>query len=127
MAKSSLSKLSVAEIQRELRKRSRAVAGLQRRRANLLKKLAALDAKLREEGANPAGGMRKRPKNDANLVDALAKCLSGRTMGVTEVAEYVQKQGYQTTSPNFRTIVNQALIRDKRFKRVGRGQYTAKA
>lgn len=47
-------------------------------------------------------------------------------MDVTSIAEQVQKAGYQTSSPNFRTIVNQALISSGRFKRVARGQYTAK-
>jgi hypothetical protein len=44
---------------------------------------------------------------------------------VTEAAEAVQRAGYRTNSPNFRTRVNIALIRGG-FKRVGRGQYVAK-
>ena len=56
----------------------------------------------------------------------MASVLSGKTMGVTELSEAVQKAGYRTTSPNFRTIVNQTLIKDKRFKRVERGLYTVK-
>ena len=48
-----------------------------------------------------------------------------KEMSVTEAADAVRANGYITTSPNFRTIVNQALIRDARFKRVGRGLYTA--
>ena len=70
---------------------------------------------------------RKRPRNKMNLVEALAAVLKGRTMGVTEVADAVKKSGYKTTSPNFRTIVNQALLKHKSvFDKVGRGQYTAK-
>lgn len=62
-----------------------------------------------------------------SLVDALQKELTGKTMGVSEVAESVQASGYQTTSANFRTIVNQALITNPRiFRKVSRGQYTAK-
>lgn len=72
-----------------------------------------------------AGGPRKRPKNDMNLAEALAKVLKGTTMGVTEVTSAVQKAGYKTSAENFRTIVNQTLIRDARFKKVSRGQYTA--
>lgn len=130
MAKSNLSKHSVSDLHRELRRRSRAAVGLQRKRNTLMRKIEALDAQLREIGASTGGGMgggRKRPRNESNLTETLVKSLTGKTMGVNEVAEYVQKQGYQTTSPNFRTIVNQALIRDKRFKRVGRGQYTVKS
>ena len=61
-----------------------------------------------------------------NLEDALAKTLTGHTMGVSEVADAVQAAGYQTTSPNFRTIVNQTLIRSNKFKKVSHGKYTAK-
>ena len=69
---------------------------------------------------------RRRPQNATNLVEALSKVLTEKVMSVTDVTEAVQKAGYQTTSPNFRTIVNQALIASGKFKRMGRGQYTAK-
>ena len=50
----------------------------------------------------------------------------GETMAIGRTfAEAVQKAGYQTTSPNFRTIVNQTLLKKKHFKRVERGQYTS--
>jgi hypothetical protein len=134
MAKRSmLSSLSVSEILRELNKRKRGVASLQRKRAKLTAKLEALDARIAELGGSVsggpmkmrAGGGRKRPKNDSNLVDALRGVLKGKTMGVSEAADAVQKAGYATSSPNFRTIVNQALIASGKFKRVSRGQYTA--
>ena len=69
----------------------------------------------------------RRPRNAGSLVESLKKLLTGKTMSVTEMADAVQKAGYKTSSPNFRTIVNQTLISNKRdFKRVARGQYTAK-
>lgn len=61
-----------------------------------------------------------------SLADALAKALNGKTMSVTELAEEVQRKGYRSTSPNFRLIVNAALLKGDGFKRVGRGQYTLK-
>lgn len=70
---------------------------------------------------------RKRPRNDMNLVDSLAKLLRNKTQSVTDIAANVQKAGYKTTSPNFRTIVNQTLINNPAFKRVSRGKYTVKA
>ena len=99
---------------------------LQRKRARLAAQVAELDAQITKLGGRIQGGLRRRPRNEMNLADALAKVLRNATMGVTEVAEAVQKAGYQTTSPNFRTIVNQTLIKDSRFKKVSRGQYTAK-
>lgn len=128
MAKSGLSKLSYTEIQRELRRRERRVGALDKKRQKYLDKASAIEAQIREMGGVVHGGSgRKRAKNDSNLVDALVKVLTNKTMSVTGVSKAVQEAGYVTTSPNFRTIVNQALIRDKRFKRVDRGQYTAKA
>ena len=52
----------------------------------------------------------------------------GSQWPVMELAsEEVQRGGYMTTSPSFRTIVNQTLINHpKRFKRRSRGVYTAK-
>lgn len=72
-------------------------------------------------------GSRKRHRNETNLVEALQQVLSGKTMGVTEAAQAVQKAGYKTTSPNFRTIVNQTLIKHpEAFTKQGRGLYTSK-
>jgi len=68
-----------------------------------------------------------RTKNKMSLPDFLVKVLTGTTMGVSEAATAVKRAGYQTSSPNFRTMVNQALLANKsRFKKVARGQYTAK-
>jgi hypothetical protein len=47
-------------------------------------------------------------------------------MSVTDVTAAVQKAGYNTNAANFRTIVNQCLINSGKFKRIERGQYTAK-
>ncbi|MEO1129607.1 MAG: hypothetical protein AAFX05_07870 [Planctomycetota bacterium] len=74
----------------------------------------------------PSRGSRKRPRNEQNLADALVDVLKHKTLGVTEAAAVVEEAGYQTTTPNSRTIVNQTLLKDKRFKRVARGQYTAR-
>jgi hypothetical protein len=77
--------------------------------------------------AGRPGGSGRRARNEMNLVDALSLTLKGKTMGVSEVADAVQRDGYKTTSPNFRTIVNQALLSNSKvFKKVSRGQYTAK-
>jgi len=124
----SLSGLSVGELQRELRRREKGVGSLLRRREKMLAKIKAIEADIEAHGGTTRGGLsgRKRPKNEMNLVEALAKVLDGKTMGVTEVSQAVQKAGYQTTSPSFRVIVNQALINSGKFKRVGRGQYTVK-
>ena len=129
-APSRLAGLSVAELQAEIRRRQRATKSLHRRRANLLAKIAALDGQILAAGGSLNGAAsgprpgRKRPKNDGSLIDALRAVLKDKTMGVAEAAEAVQKAGYRSSSPNFRTMVNAALIKKKLFKRVERGRYT---
>lgn len=117
-----------AELAAELRRRQRDLDKLQRRRERLADQISVLDAEIAQLGGglSGVGGVRRRPRNDSNLADALVQSLSGKEMGVTQVAEAVQAAGYRTSSPNFRTIVNQTLIKDKRIKRVARGLYTAK-
>lgn len=111
------------ELASELRRRGAAAGKLHRRRDRLIKQIAELDAEIVGLGGAVFEG--KRPRNESNLADALAKLLKGNPLNVTDAAEKVQEAGYRTTSPNFRTIVNQALINDKRFKRVSRGVYRA--
>ncbi len=132
---SALSKLSLTEINSELRRRQRSVAKLMKKRATVLARLAKIDQEIVDAGGSVrggaasggmVGGVRKRPKNEMSLVDSLHAALKGKTMSVTDVAEAVQKAGYVTTSPSFRTIVNQALLANRaKFKKVSRGQYTA--
>jgi hypothetical protein len=126
---STLSTLSTADMQREIARRERGVKGLVARRTRLIAKLENLDKAIIAAGGTLTGGIagvRKRAKNEMNLVEALAKVLKNKTMGVTEVSEAVQKAGYQTTAANFRTIVNQCLINNNKvFKKVERGHYTA--
>lgn len=128
--KSKLGTLTIAQLQREIRRREqdagRKVQSLQKRRDNLLGKLAEIDGEIAKLGGRNRAGVRTRPQNDANLADSLAAVLKNTIMNVTGVSSAVQRAGYRTTSPNFRTIVNQTLIKDPRFKRVSRGKYTVK-
>jgi hypothetical protein len=130
----SLKGISLTELQQELRRRQAGASSLIRKRDTLAAKLAKIDAELAGLGIQggrvakgaPVAGGRKRPINDMNLVEYLQKVLKGKTMGVTEAANAVMKAGYKTTAANFRTIVNQTLIKHKTiFKKVQRGQYTA--
>lgn len=120
--------MSTAELQAELQRRERNVRRLERRREKLIADLGEVEQALAAEGAlSASGGIRRRPRNEKSLVDSLADVLKGKEMSVTEVTQAVQEAGYMTTAANFRTIVNQALIREnKRFKKVSRGRYTAK-
>lgn len=150
VAKLTLGGLSTEDLSRELQRRQRGLPALYSKLAKAEAKVkrimsaiqmlgggttGAVAAPGRRRGRPPgvrnrlaAGGRagRKRPKNKTNLVEALAVVLKGKTMGVTEVTAAVQAAGYKTSSANFRTIVNQALIKSDAFKKVSRGQYTTK-
>ncbi len=118
--------LSTSELEAELRRRQRDHKRLLSRREKLLADLRKVDDEIRAAGGTVMAPGRKRPQNSQNLVDALADLLKGRTMGVTEAADAVQAAGYRTSAENFRTIVNQTLIKHPRkFKKISRGQYTA--
>lgn len=132
-----LSGYSVSVLETEIMRRQRKLDKLQRKYQRLMSAAGKIERQILAQGGDPGGGSvrrgrvgaipgRRRARNDMNLVEALAKVLTGKTMGVTEVAEAVQRAGYKTTSDNFRTIVNQALIKSNLFKKVSRGQYTAK-
>ena len=122
---SSLASLSVGALEAELRRRARSVGKLQKKRQKLLNKLATLDRQISLAGGRVRGGGGARARNGVTLPQALAKVLSGKTLGVTEAAEAVRRSGYQTHAANFRTMVNAALLKHKKlFKKVARGQYT---
>lgn len=153
---SALSAISTSDLQRELERRQDQLQDLVRRRDELSAELSAIENEIAQlqpgasngvapaaapargrrgrprkkaatAAARPSGGRGRRPRNATSLVEALREVLTGNTYSVTEAAEAVQKAGYQTTSPNFRTIVNQALLANpKVFKKVARGQYTAR-
>jgi hypothetical protein len=81
------------------------------------------------ESLRKDGRRRGRGSNTESLPIALHRLLQGQVMGVTEMAEAVQKAGYKTKSPNFRTIVNAALLAKANaglFRKVSRGKYTAR-
>lgn len=141
---SKLRSASVTAIRRELRRR---LTDMEQRRDALAKELQVIEAEIAEFEVESGLAARPRPKfagsgangrqtrkrgarrhrNATSLVEALRKSLRRRTLSVTDLAAAVQKAGYKTTSPNFRTIVNQALINNPDlFERVSRGKYTAR-
>ena len=130
MPPAELTEKSIAELKNEIKRRERQLTTLHRRREKLVAQLTEIDEQIAElggtaSGASPIGGGRKRYRNASNLADALVDLLKNQTLSVTAASIEVQKTSYKTTSPNFRTIVNHTLLRDKRFKRVGRGLYTS--
>lgn len=131
-ATGSLDNLSFDELRHEMQRRERDLKRLLSKRDRLQDQVREIEAEIQSLGGSGAFGVtaggrpRRRPHNDSSLSDALLKLLKNTTMSVTQAADEVQRAGYQTTSSSFRTIVNQTLIKDARFKKVSRGQYTSK-
>lgn len=120
-----LGTISAEALRAELNRREHGTRRLEKQRDKLVQKLRALEAQIEAHGGR-TGGRGRRPRNKQSLVDALVAALKGKTMGVPEAADAVLANGYQSNAANFRLIVNQALIKSDRFKKVARGQYTAK-
>lgn len=137
MPRLSLGKVSTAALKEELSRRLEALPKLIAQRDELNRRIAELEAlgaseeaPKRAEGPAPRKKARKakRAKNPVALPEALAEAIKGKeSMSIASAAEAVLAAGYKTTSRNFPHLVKQALSHDKRFKRVGKGQYALKA
>jgi hypothetical protein len=120
-----LSTISADALRAELNRRQHGVRRLEKQYDRTLAKLNRLKQQIDAQGGN-SGGRGRRARNNVSLVEALAQVLKGKTLGVPEAADAVLASGYSSNAANFRLIVNQALIKSDRFKKVSRGQYTAK-
>lgn len=133
-----LSRVPTVELIRELERRQAMAGEYESRREALEKELAEIEAELSALEARASNGFgrrhvnrsaaaRTRSANHQPLNAVLQKLLKGRTMSVTEITEAVRKSGYKSNAANFTSVVNLTLLKRKDlFKRVGRGQYTAK-
>lgn len=120
--------LSIGELERLLRRRQREVDSLTRKRAKVEKKLRALDERIRLASGSVASSGGVRPRNELTLVEAIEGAFKGTTRPLTvgEIMERVLAAGYQSTSSNFRGIINQTLIKERQFQSAGRGVYGLK-
>ena len=142
----SLTSLSTAELQAELARRQSQAGKLEARREKLLAEIAELDQQLaalggtaakvatgkrgpgRPKGSGKGKGSRgprgPMPKNDVTLPDAIAAAMEVRAVvSPKEAAALVLENGYKTNAAHFGMLVSNALAKDPRFKRLGRGQY----
>lgn len=116
---------SIAQLEKMLGERKSKLTLFDRLRSRLLKRLERLEAKIASLGgsARSRGG---RVHNKVSLNESILAVLKrkGGPMTVGEIVSAVLAGGYNTRSANFRGIVNQTLIKDKRFANAGsRGTY----
>jgi hypothetical protein len=134
MARTPSAGLSLAALEKMMNSRRKDVARLTRKRDKIQKKLDAIDAQIAAVSGGAAGrmggggGRGSRARNDASLQDVIHQVLSkgGGPMSVGDILAKVEATGYRSNSANFRGIVNQTLIKDKRFTSAARGVYQLK-
>ena len=134
--------ISITDLEKMLSDRKADLAKLQATRAAAAKKLDEIDKQIAKMGGTAAASAGsttstpaapatrrsgRRAKNSMSLVAALEQVLKGQEpMKVADIVSGVEAAGYKSSSANFRGIVNQTLIKDKRFASSARGLYHMK-
>ena len=122
--------LSLVQLQQFMEARRTELQKLRRKRSVVQRDLDALDRQIDriEGGMGGRRGGNGRARNEMSLNDTMEQVLkaSGKPMKVADIVEAVQRAGYRSSSANFRGIVNQMLIKDKRFTASERGMYHLK-
>ena len=136
MPRSKLSTMSIADLRQEIERRQKLLPKLIAQRDALNREITELRGIATPEArkaAKPVAAPKKtrrrhRAKNKVGLADALAGFLKGKAKVTIGVAmEGVLAAGYKSNARDFRSVVNNTLLKDKRFKKVGRGEFTLKA
>src|SRR5688500_11677605 len=130
---------SIAQLEQMLNRCKGERQKLERERNKVARRLQQLDSRLHALGGNGSGrggrggaggggGGGTRVRNEKSLIEMIEGVLgkSNKPMRVGDIADAVQSGGYRTNSANFRGIVNQTLIKEKRFASAARGLYQMK-
>jgi len=122
--------LSLVQLQQFMEVRRHELVKLRRKRAAAQREVDVLDRQIDriEGGLGGRRGGNGRARNEKSLNDTIEQVLkgSGKPMKVADIVDAVQRAGYRSSSANFRGIVNQMLIKDKRFTASERGMYHLK-
>ena len=136
MPRSKLSKMRIADLRQEIERRQKLLPKLMAQRDALSREIAELQSSAtpqarkaaRPEAAPKKTRGRHQAKNKVGLADALAVFMKGKKkVTIAEAIAGVLAAGYKTKSGDFRGVVNNMLLTDKRFKNVARGVFTLKA
>jgi len=133
MPRARLSNLSIAQLQQEIARRRKLLPKLIAQRDALDREITELQGL----GTSPAAAAasraakklrrRRRARNKVNLANALAQFMKGKAkVAIGEAMEGVLAAGYKSKARDFRSVVNNMLLNDKRFKKVARGEFALK-
>jgi hypothetical protein len=124
--------MSIGELWNLIRQRTTTLNKLRKERRKVASRLAEIDREIagigRRSGGGGGGGGGGRGRNAKSLVATLEEVLgkNGKAMSVGDIMAAVESAGYRSGSANFRAIINQTLIKEKRFQSAGRGMYQLK-
>jgi len=121
--------LSISELEQLLKRRRVQIGKLEKKRTKVLRQLQAIEDDIAGLGGTVGGSRSVRAQNSQSLSEVIYQVLKekGGGMKVADIVNASLRAGYQTKSDNFRSIVNQTLIKDKRFAKGGeRGVYVLK-
>lgn len=130
---------TIMELRKEIEARERQLKRLQVQRRKIAGQLEVLDRRI--AAVSGTGRRRKRAKRakraipvrprarargKQSLSDVLAVVLQGKgAVKVADAAKLALAAGYKSASSQFANIVSQALTKDKRFRKIGRGVYAS--
>jgi hypothetical protein len=130
------SQFSISQLESLLESRLSELQHLQKEHTRLSSQLTEIERRIVSLGGKTKGrgkiGLKfpgTRARNEKSLVESLEEVLgaAGGPLKVGDIVDGVLKSGYRTTSDNFRGIVNQTLIKERRrFVSAGRGVYVIK-
>jgi hypothetical protein len=143
---SAIARVSTTDLMREIERRRGMLGSLRATRDDLTRQLESLNTEIagiesmdgpgsapprrgpgRPKGSGKGGRGRGRDGNKQTLSMLLHSLLRGKTMSVPEMAQAAKKAGYKSKSKNFRMVVGLTILKNRKmFRRVTRGQYTAK-
>ncbi|HOD83607.1 MAG TPA: hypothetical protein PKG77_19490 [Phycisphaerae bacterium] len=135
MPRQSITAVPLAVLQQEISRRKKLLPTLIAQRDALSREIAGLQGSAgpeirraaKSEAAPKKARRRRRAKNKVGLADLLAACLNGKgKVTIPDAIAGVLAAGYKSKAANFRSVVNNMLLSDKRFKKVGRGEFTLK-
>ena len=129
MARPALSGMTISRLESMLKQQRSKKKELLRERNRIAAQLDKINRQIAGLNGSASVSSSGRARNSMSLVATLESVLEKQSKGlsVSDILVAVQASGYKSSSPNFRGIVNQTLIKErKKFVALSRGVYALK-